>query len=961
MATDQQQLKPTATNSSPFSRSKSLRLPSRKKQNDYSINSLTRHGSIRLPKSATSSNTSANNDQGTAASKKKLKPLYVFHKPIPPPKPKLNIVSINKSVHDGKTSNRASKMACNRAISAEDLRKQVNNVSVKVVEESSMNISTCSLPAKTPDSCSVSPTSRGSPNSIRSERIYSLRGDMTQGAKETQDLKPHLKRLTEEHEKLQMEYARLRIQHIELATAHSFGSPSSKKDFPGASTLSNFDIKQTKQEICERENRLKEQLKEQENLITGYRDEVVRLQGEARLFQRKYWQQVMSCGTSEVELEDALQQIACLIEKLEDKQKELNQANIKIQQLEEQLCSCDRELQQCRDAIDDYQSQLEGAEAQNVLLRCQIKDLEGDLAEGRDSLEFLQVERSTLTETIQELEQTLLLAREKANQDKAYIDELKDRCQCLYDKIQDKELQNQVLQAQISATEGQAQDLLLSQGAELSTIALALTQLGYHAHALLTTIVEYAGNDLQLNQEVLDEIISDAEDTDSDASVKHPEETENNEADHNFKFKEKKLKQPSDERCGDIKKEIVIAKPVTNFPSNASQKQKPGSFVWSVIQAFEGTKGQSDLHSSTNSLKETSPKLYQKIYKTHAVSHQEEKTTRLLNGETDQICDEQLLFKDVGIPDRKIPGSAFRPIGLASPFCSTSVKPQQNGLQTDLNKLQHEAVVEDCNASKQPRSGSLESIVKKVNQLFQKMAKMIELMHEKYKTQLFAVLEENKCLKKKVQFLEEKQDQLQKEVEAKDDVLEHTTAKLEEISEKQKEELESHQKEMDLLQKQVEQMWEKNHCLEAVNIEQSRQIKEEIKKTYETAPQQMGMESMVNALTICDKLALKQEIVCLKKALETKGELLHNMDDKYARNKEVWEDNCRKAEMEIQMLDDIIYQCIDTLQSIPEVVNSCESLRKLMTLLNGGSASYNPSAISFNKRDNPFSQTRMTV
>ncbi|XP_076338494.1 uncharacterized protein LOC143240243 [Tachypleus tridentatus] len=787
-----------------------------------------------------------------------------------------------------------------------------------------------------------------------------MRGDVAKGAKETQDLKPHLKRLTEEHEKLQMEYARLRVQHIELATAHSFGSPSSKKDFPGASAP-NFDTSQTKQEICERENRLKEQLKEQENLITGYRDEVVRLQGEARLFQRKYWHQIMSCGTSEVKIEDALQQISYLLVKLEDKQKELNQANIKIQQLQEQLCSCDRELQQCRDAIDDYQGQLEGAEAQNVLLHCQIKDLEGDVAEGRDSLEFLQVERSTLTETIQELEQSLLLAREKADQDKSYIDELKDRCQCLYAKIQDKELQNQVLQAQISASEGQARDLLLSQGAELSTIALALTQLGYHANALLTTIVEYAGSDLQLNQEVLDEIISDAEDSDSDASVKHPEKTESKEIDDNFKFKEYKLKQPSEVRCGDIKNEIVITKPVANIPSNASQNQKPGSFVWSVIQAFEGSKGQSDLHSSTNSSKETSPKLYQKTYRTNAVSHQEEKTTILYNGETDQTCDEQLLFKDVGIPDKKLLGSAFRPIGLASPFCPTSAKPQQNGLQTDLNKLQHEDVLEDYNASKQPRSGSLESIVKKVNQLFQKMAKMIDLMHEKYKTQLFAVLEENKCLKKKVQFLEEKQDQLQKEMQAKEDILEHTTAKLGEISEKQQEELESQQKEMDLLQKRVEELWEKNHCLEAVNIEQSRQIKEEIKNTYESAPQQMGMESMVNALTICDKLALKQEIVCLKKALETKGDLLHNMDEKYAHSKDVWEDNCRKAEREVQMLDDIIYQCIDTLQSIPEVVNSCESLRKLMTLLNGGSASHDSNTISFNRRDHPFNQTRMTV
>ncbi|XP_013789050.1 sperm-associated antigen 5-like [Limulus polyphemus] len=956
MATDQQQIRPTTISNSPFSRSKSLRLPSRKNQTENSSNSLTRHGSIRLPKSASLSNTVAtSNNQGATANNKRLKPLSVFRKPVPPPKPKLNSVSGNRSVYDGNMRNRASKMASTRAVSAEDIRKQVNKVLVKDVEENLMNTSTCSLPAGPSDSCSTSSASRDSPNSVQSEQINSSRQVLSPVAKDTKDLKPHLRRLTEEHEKLQMEYARLRVQHIELATAQTLGSPNLRKDFTGVSSPGNPSDLRTKQEICDQERRLREQLKQQENLITGYRDEVLRLQGEARHFQRKYWEQVMSSDASEVELEDASQQIIYLIERLESKQKELNQANVKIRQAEERLSSCNRELQQCRDAIDDYQSQLEGAEAQNALLQWQVKDLEGDVAEGRDSLEFLQVERSTLTETIQELENSLQLAREKMEQDKAHIGQFMDRCRRLYAKIQDKGLQNQVLQAQIDATEGRARDLLLSQGAELSTTALALTQLGYHAHSVLNMMVEYAGKDLGLNQEVLDEIISDAEETDSDDAVKRPEGTVNADVSNNLESKMNKLEKSSDLRGGDSVDND------SNIPSDPMQKLRSVSFVQAVIQAFEGTKSGSDDHSSTSSSKETSPKLDRKTYQTAAgvFSHQEEGNTKLLNGESDQIIEEPLLSEDSGVPDSKVPGSAFRPVGLATPFRPKSMKPQV----ANLYKLQEEENPEECSANKQLQSSSLESMVKKVSQLFQKMTNVTELIHEGYKSQLASMSEENKTLKEKVQLLEEQEDQLQKEVEAKDDILERTTAKLGEVSEQQKKEVESHQKELDRLQKQVEQLWEKNCCLEAVNVEQSRQIKEEIKKTVETAPQQMGMGYMLNALTICDKLALKQEIARLKKALETKEELLHNMAEKYARNKKVWEENCQKAEVEVQMLDDVIYQCVDTLQGIPEVVNSCESLRKLMAILNGGASSHDSSAISLNSshREHNFFQNKLTV
>ncbi|XP_076346150.1 uncharacterized protein LOC143244763 [Tachypleus tridentatus] len=943
MATDHQQIRSTTISNSPFSRSKSLRLPLRKNQTENS-SSVTRHGSIQLPKSASLSNTVAiSNNQGAAASSKRLKPLSVFCKPVPPPKPKLNNVSGNKSVYNGNMSTRSTKMASTRAVSAEDLRKQVNKILVKDVEENIMNTSTCSLPAGSSDTCSTSTVSRDLPNSVQSEQIKSSRHDLSPYARDTKDLKQHLRRLAEEHEKLQMEYARLRVQHIELATAQTLGSPSLRKDFTSFSSPGYPSDFRSKQEICDQERRLREQLKQQENLITGYRDEVLRLQGEACHFQKKYWEQVMSCDASEVELENASQQIIYLIEKLENKQKELNQTNIKIQQAEEQLSSCNRELQQCRDAIDDYHSQLEGSEAQNALLHWKVKDLEGDVAEGRDSLEFLQVERSTLTETIQELENSLQLAQDKMEQDKAHISQLMDRCRRLYAKIQDKSLQNQVLQAQIDATEGRARDLLLSQGAELSTTAVALTQLGYHAHSVLNLMTEYAGKDLGLNQEVLDEIISDPEDIDSDPAVKYPERTIN------------KLEKSSGLRGGDSTKND------SNIPSDPLQKLQPVSFVQAVIQAFEGTKSGSDDHSSISSSKETSPKLDRKTYqmKADVFSHQEEGTTKLLNGESDQIFEEPLLPKDSEVLDSKVPGSAFRPVGLATPFRPNSMKPQV----TNLYKLQEDENFEECSANKQLHSSSLESMVKKVSQLFQKMTRVTELIHEKYKTELASLSKQNKILKEKVQLLEEKENQLQKEVEAKDDILEQTTAKLGEISEQQKMELEFHQKELDRLQKQVEQLWEKNCCLEAVNAEQSRQIKEEIKKTVETAPQQIGIGYMVNALTICDKLALKQEIAHLKKALETKEELLHSMVEKFARNKNVWEENCQKAEMEVQMLDDVIYQCVDTLQSIPEVVNSCESLRKLMALLNGGASSHDSSAISFNSshREHNFFKKKLTV
>ena len=117
--------------------------------------------------------------------------------------------------------------------------------------------------------CPSSPMS----NSSRDSGPLSLNGHNS-GHNLAQNYLNHLKKLSEEHEKLQMEYSRLRLQLIETTA-----------------TLPN---KLVAIESSESEPNIGLELKKEKSLSDSYKTEIIRLQDELKRMQRKYWENVLN-------------------------------------------------------------------------------------------------------------------------------------------------------------------------------------------------------------------------------------------------------------------------------------------------------------------------------------------------------------------------------------------------------------------------------------------------------------------------------------------------------------------------------------------------------------------------------------------------------------------------------------------------------------------------------------------
>lgn len=150
-------------------RSKSLRLPTTKPKTEISSSTLSRHGSMRQPR---------NQPSNIASSRSQFS---VFRKPAVKPKP-----------------------AFCSSKSSENL-ENASSKSVRTTEHETKKVVSSRSPIKHVDSRGVGfsdlqPTPSDSPTSLHSDRSQS----QDQNSWCNTDLVSHLKRLTEEHEKLQV-------------------------------------------------------------------------------------------------------------------------------------------------------------------------------------------------------------------------------------------------------------------------------------------------------------------------------------------------------------------------------------------------------------------------------------------------------------------------------------------------------------------------------------------------------------------------------------------------------------------------------------------------------------------------------------------------------------------------------------------------------------------------------------
>lgn len=122
---------------------------------------------------------------------------------------------------------------------------------------------------------------------------------------------------------------------------------------------------------------------------------------------------------------------------------------------------------------------------------------------------------------------------------------------------------------------------------------------------------------------------------------------------------------------------------------------------------------------------------------------------------------------------------------------------------------------------------------------------------------------------------------------------------------------------------EIEELTEKQRLSDALNLELKKQVKELSSKEFGSC--------LAN-----NPLVLRQELQSLKEALVVKDETLQKLGSKFARNREVWLDNERKANEEIKKLDEFIDRTIVALNSNTKVVQSCVPLQLLLEELQNG-------------------------
>lgn len=705
-----------------------------------------------------------------------------------------------------------------------------------------------------------------------------------------EDWRSHFKVLMQEHERLQLKYARLRNQLLEKEALHAHPR------FPPAAPASR-DLATIPEDEGNSPDAEASPAAQASPALRGFHQEIRALQDDVRNVQRKYWDLVVS--NEKCAKDDSAVLVVDLLKQVEQKQIELAAANTRIERLEDALSQLKREVATCHDALHDYQLEMEQQQALHISLRSQIEDRDAQLADARESAEFLQAEMSTLAEAHQESEQ----ARQVLQEDlRRYMDgtrSLYERCQKLYNKVQEKNIKILQLQAELEA-QSQTHDILVSQGAEMSSAAASLTQLSLKLHSFLKMSAMFAGSQLQLDSEVLDEIMDDyeaseeptssASSTPSSLGPLRPRELSNG------------VVRPSSvdslaagKLNSDSNSNSSYSTPISELPSPSTNGE---SLVHMVLQAAS---------------------LVQPSREPKIADAAEESRGRAAQNGTVAVENGTVAVENGG--ERKaaeVPKTSevSKPVGTVPPFRTVS---------TDVNGHHKDGGT----SGPSPKHGSLDSLVSELTALSGKLLRIHTMMHSKVQDRLRTSQDQIEELKKNLDTICQKNIDSAQDSAFLKQQLDQALTRVINLEEKLQTVHESYRREIEMLFQQIEDLKEKNRCLMAVNQEQARQLKEELRNLR-------GKQGYTSeADIICDKFNLKQEVAKLKEEALSKDEQYRSLAGKFARFKKAYEDNYQKATEDIDKLDTMIERVIETLQSVPEVVSSCTPLQGLLDNLVG--------------------------
>lgn len=182
--------------------------------------------------------------------------------------------------------------------------------------------------------------------------------------------------------------------------------------------------------------------------------------------------------------------------------------------------------------------------------------------------------------------------------------------------------------------------------------------------------------------------------------------------------------------------------------------------------------------------------------------------------------------------------------------------------------------------------------------------------------ELKSFLEEVESLKKEVINLIEENISLKNAAKEKPiDIIKH--AESQQVAELMKR-LEDERERITVLEEEIESMKGRMRCTEAEKSVLKKQLNEVTSKEF-------------GSCVVNNPLVLRQELKTTRELLASKEEKLQMLAGKYTRNRQVWEENERKANDEVKKLDEVLDRVISTLSANDHVVEKCPQLKELLS------------------------------
>lgn len=273
------------------------------------------------------------------------------------------------------------------------------------------------------------------------------------------ELPEHVRRLTEEHARLQSEHSRARVRLEEM---------EGLKEELQRLRVSLGEEKAEKEEVQGELDRTSQRVK----------DMLVSMEGVEHEFNSR--------GDSLLELESQLHQSADIHIQMQDRLNRFEECNLKIKK------DLDKSLA-----------------AQKTLLQ-QVQDLEN---EGREMADFMAEEKNALAECLRETEAEVMKLKAECHHLSTKVKEKEEEVRRVSRVAEDRRNKYMQIQSEMSSMQCRTRDMMVCQGAEVSGAAVSLNNVSSRLRALIAKLVQ----DYSITEADLEMIVTPSE-SDSSAS-----------------------------------------------------------------------------------------------------------------------------------------------------------------------------------------------------------------------------------------------------------------------------------------------------------------------------------------------------------------------------------------------------------------------------------------------------------